>query len=1117
MGHFFDSTIDISVSCSDDKKVNTEVYNGKYYGTYNILVSSSSTSNGQISCSINVKNMKNEFSLRVLPATIKFCNIVQKPDSEAKAGETYEIKLECFDKYNNKGYLEDELFGGRVINPKGETIELKSNSNDDNSYSLFVEPTIEGDYTIKSDYLYDDIVFKALPGKISGENSYIDMKKSANAGGKLDVDIVVLDKYNNYVNLVEEDKALFDLYYRYQENNKYNDFAKVESKGELVKNDEGKTIIRYSQTVNKDGVNEFRGIYQNTFIKCSNCEVNVTAGKFDLKNSEVYKFNTFSMTYTKLDKENDVLYNEEENLFIKIYPKDSYGNNVSPKDLQDISVTISDIPLEKLVPSDDYVEFQENTGKFSNLENGQYKLVIEYEGNKETYSVTVSGKDGFTDQIDFSKTKILDSNLDFTAGKYGYFNFELRDKNNARFSGKNVGEVKVDSDFEYKVFNKQSSTILVLVTSTKANVFPNKGEAKLNVFIGEEKVLTDLKLIINPDDLYKAEINSKYFEPESKDKLKSVTTDEELRFSLIGSDSYGNKVLLSANEAKLKVKSSANDFSYKSSFVDILTGEQNYLYQITIVGEYTISAGNNSKDIKLFDNEYSLSVKPGEVCLEKTTAYSFNNEIEAGNSEIITISPKDKNNNYVILDDTIKSLFSAYLLSSDYEIIKASQKSFTSYLNYEVVLNNAGNYIWNAQYNKRKIKFDKNSVSVKPSSCKPENTLIYFKDKNGEYIELNTEKGNKAYSSYTSPLSLHLIFRDRFSNVINEDQRIKVEDAYLSGNNMKNLYWTYRYGYLELEDKSMIENLVTKTGDNAYDFRYTIKTDEEEKTFVLKVNHFGVKDEEEGYGNGDYDLEKSDVDPKIAKFRVGTYYYVSLKLRTKEGLLYYGDFPTENINCDKLDGGKDSTFKCSVSQEDKGKYILKYYTELPKKEKDNIYNIIKLTDPNDRKNTKEIKVLLVNSYGIPSKQYTEVLVHVEKTVKIDKNELVLEFKLQDEFQNVFDSPEIISYLSIENNGIIADYSIVYNDDLTYRATIRPQYPPKEINIQMYYKDNSTKVELLPEIETSIFKFNLDYTKTIVNSKNINRMQAGQYLDLNIISYDEKMNCYVDDNFSPNLL
>ena len=126
---------------------------------------------------------------------------------------------------------------------------------------------------------------------------------------------------------------------------------------------------------------------------------------------------------------------------------------------------------------------------------------------------------------------------------------------------------------------------------------------------------------------------------------------------------------------------------------------------ITTVGEYKISAGNNSKDKQLFDDAYSLSVKSGEVCPEKTIVLPMSNELDAGKSGIVIIYPRDKNNNNVELNDKVLSKFSAYLLSSDYEVIRATQ-NYISYLSYEVELNNAGNYVWNVQYNNRKIKFN---------------------------------------------------------------------------------------------------------------------------------------------------------------------------------------------------------------------------------------------------------------------------------------------------------------------------------------------------------------------------------------------------------------------------
>ena len=55
-------------------------------------------------------------------------------------------------------------------------------------------------------------------------------------------------------------------------------------------------------------------------------------------------------------------------------------------------------------------------------------------------------------------------------------------------------------------------------------------------------------------------------------------------FSLIGYDKFNNKVLINQNEVKLVVKNKKEEVSsYKSTFMDLSTGEQIYLYQITIL------------------------------------------------------------------------------------------------------------------------------------------------------------------------------------------------------------------------------------------------------------------------------------------------------------------------------------------------------------------------------------------------------------------------------------------------------------------------------------------------------------------------------------------------------
>jgi len=185
----------------------------------------------------------------------------------------------------------------------------------------------------------------------------------------------------------------------------------------------------------------------------------------------------------------------------------------------------------------------------------------------------------------------------------------------------------------YTIYNKKSSTILVLVTTNNSNTFPNSGESKLGVSINEDRVF-DLELFVNPGDLSSAKINVK------DDELEGISTDDELKFSLIGYDSLGNKALINANEAKLIVKC-INEISYKLSFVDLSTGELKYIYELTLSGSYKISSGNNNKGENLFNNKtYSVNVTPGKICPEKTVVKLAENPIIAGKTASVIISVK---------------------------------------------------------------------------------------------------------------------------------------------------------------------------------------------------------------------------------------------------------------------------------------------------------------------------------------------------------------------------------------------------------------------------------------------------------------------------------------------
>ena len=762
--------------------------------------------------------------------------------------------------------------------------------------------------------------------------------------------------------------------------------------------------------------------------------------------------------------------------------------------------------------NEEFLEYHLNNEDFEEL-NGQKELIIYQGDNHVNYIVNVAGQTDFeTDNIVPGNTKLLDSNLEFTAGKYGYFNFELRNSKNTRYNKPFNGDINIipaDKNVNFEIYNRKSSTILVLITSENSNIFPNEGDQGLSVSINSEDAL-NLEIIIHPGDLFSANINGV-----NDDQLTPIKADEELIFSITGKDSYGNKVLINPNDPKLIVKNEYNnEIQYKSSYTDLSNGQQNYVYELTLVGEYEISSGTRDKEDLFNGKNYTIKVEPGEICPEKTLAKIERSPISAGEVASVIITPKDKHNNDVENDDEILSQFNAYIIFNNYKKIDLDTYTKNPF-KYSKELDKVGKYQFNINYNGRKIKCDK--LVVNPAGCEPKNTLIYSKDKNGQYILYN--KDTNVYSSINSPLNLHLVFRDEYSNIINDNKGIEIENYYLHGNNMENLDWSYNNGelYLDLSDsnkKKILEHLVTRINDKAYDFTFTVKSNNHnDNTFNLKVNHFGKKEDEDKYGNGDYILEKCEISADEAEFKAGSTFTVYLTLRTEYELIYNGEFNPSYIDCSKLNTEEDPSFKCTISKEDTGIYALKYYSSKYKERKDKIYNLIELYDSKHDK-SRIFKVLLINDYGLPSKEKTVITKGLEEKIK-DGDEPEIKFKLYDEFDNILGPDGIIDDLIFENYDSLIGSNIQY--DYNTKEFIATLYIPsiqKYISIQLYYKiDKDNKIELFKESQQSQFIYDIDYKRTVINSRNVKEMKAGELLDLNIITYDTNSQCYIDEDVS----
>ena len=102
-----------------------------------------------------------------------------------------------------------------------------------------------------------------------------------------------------------------------------------------------------------------------------------------------------------------------QDLFIRIYPKDKYGNKITTEGLE-LEIKIVWNSLDNAFSNDEYIEFKETTGFFKGLKEPK-ELIIYYVYKTLVYNVFIADKDDFDgEDIESSNTKLLKINLEFT-------------------------------------------------------------------------------------------------------------------------------------------------------------------------------------------------------------------------------------------------------------------------------------------------------------------------------------------------------------------------------------------------------------------------------------------------------------------------------------------------------------------------------------------------------------------------------------------------------------------------------------------------------------------------------------------------------------------------------
>jgi hypothetical protein len=269
------------------------------------------------------------------------------------------------------------------------------------------------------------------------------------------------------------------------------------------------------------------------------------------------------------------------------------------------------------------------------------------------------------------------------------------------------------------------------------------------------------------------------------------------------------------------------------------------------------------------------------------------------------------------------------------------------------------------------------------------------------------------------------------------------------------------------------------------------------------------------HGNGDYDISKCVLLPSELSFIAGNYEKFTLELRTSNGLLYNDDIDlTNDININN-GNADDKSFKSSIEKTgtDYGIYTINIYSE-----KKGEYNLnVELKDPSSNKEEKSSinpAKYKVTPHPIPCKNFTQLISQPDSTISID-TKITLTFELYDKFNNKMeDSDKIINinYLTLYNNELPYSYTSL-NFDTRVDLTLMPKYPPKVMLINLLYNNGENSVHIFEkDIEITI-ESEIDYGKTLIVSKNKEKIYAGELLDMQLYTYDKSYKCYENGDLS----
>ena len=1010
---------------------------------------------------------------------------------------------------------------------------------------ITVNSTYAGEHIINGAlFPLSDYIITFTHGEPNPDNSLLEVsKKEAWVEEKIKIYITPYDKYFNLIDANEYQKnSPYQIKYG---NDEYN--IKVINESHSIETVENINKISYSGQFYIRGYTYFFGYLGTIPIKCVSCHVNIKSKDIDFHNSLVYRYDSTKKEFEIL-KDGIVEKNVQEEPIYRLYPRDKYNNIIDyiPEEKikekvykahlqsqKDVSIiynfslnnkdNINQAYAEFVIYDDPVYDYS-----YSTLVKGYYNLSFFDDSDNIQYNITLlgDGKNGSNSRVDYQKTHINDQNLKFTAGESGYLVLEMRTINDERKNHWDYNiEVKScdENDNTFKAETTKAGLMgvfQVTITTKKANTYPSLVKCPLKIIV-DNNLVEALKpeMEVSPNTIVKTEILEEYFQNITKNELKNGTADNNYIFEVASYDQYNNFAETKQEIIGLKVILKGGDeIKEVISEKDLITGYRKYTVPAKKIGTYVVSASKSGSQGIYLQNETHFLIKPGAIDVSKTVIKEKVTPIQAGNNPVISVVAYDKYENQLEFDK--------YINNFNVIFIDANNKNFNSNSSYDSGVKKVfytskekvtivGNTHVEVKYNNIEIIDTSNvSILITPGDPFPSNSIL------SREIGLDQFEEYKNDSSFVIDpaeiLKLNMTLYDEYNNYVYElPVNAHVTNPIMSGNKMKQISFIVTKNIanfdLAFNENTDFVHIYQHLVKGIYDLNLQVSSSLGNASFHYNMN---ITVGDDYHGNGDYVISKCALKPNKTSFVAGNYMKFLLELRTEDGLLYNDDIDLNNhININN-GNANDSSFKSSVEKTNSsyGFYTINIYSE--KKGEYNLYVELK-----DLFSTSGQKGIISASYNvtpdpIPFKKYTQITNKPDSKISIDST-ITITFELYDKFNNIIIYKDDIintDNFTIYNDKLPYYYNSLNYFDTTFTLNLMPKYPPKKMKINLLYNNGTSVFIFENDIEINI-ESEIDYSKTLISSKNKEKIKAGEKLDMKLYTFDKKNNCFDNGDLS----